>query len=96
MELKQYQEELQRLQEEFEKKKIDLMKSYVIANNTHKIGDIITDSTGSIQIEGIRFNWGEPWDNKPFAVYIGTVLKKDGTPRKDGEKRIVHQHWVIK
>ena len=70
----------------------DLMKRFTIANNPHKKGDIVSDGTDTIVIESITYYVG----NKPCAVYFGTCLKKDGTPRKDGKKAKVYQSKLVK
>lgn len=70
----------------------DLMKRFVVSNNPHVMGDIVSDGTDTIAIEKITYYAG----NKPCAVYYGTCLKKDGTPRKDGKKAKVYQSNLVK
>ena len=73
----------------------DLMERFIIANNPHKKGDIVSDGTDTIVIETIMCHAGM-YQNKPCAVYFGTCLKKDGTPRKDGKKAKVYQSNLVK
>ncbi len=69
-----------------EKKKI-LNRQYAINNRQFVIGDIITDSQGSILISkyGISFDS----NHLPTIYYIGVELKKDLTPTKAGKTRVI-------
>lgn len=69
------------LEYNLEKKKA--INKYCDANNPYKVGDIFTDHIGSIKIEKIMYDYSLSL----CCVYFGSELKKDGTPRKDGNKR---------
>jgi hypothetical protein len=95
MDFETYKEKIKDLEKEFENKKTALMKEFVLANNPYKIGDKITDHIGTIIIESIGFayiGYGSP----PCATYFGKELKKDGEPKKNGNKRRVWQSNIIK
>jgi hypothetical protein len=71
-----------------------LAKEYALNNNSYKIGDTISDRFGvTILIDKIvvGFNFG-----KPYCIYSGTKLRKDGTPYKSGVRESVHQNHVLK
>jgi hypothetical protein len=79
-------QKITQLQQEFELQKKEVMQQYCDANNPYKIGDKFSDHIGTIIVEKIRYSYGD----RPCCVYFGTELKKDGTPRKDNNKR---QAW---
>jgi len=79
---------MDKLQQDYELKRQEIMKQYCDDNNPYKEGDKFTDHIGSIIIEGIRYSFGE----NPCCVYYGVELKKDGTPRKSNSKR---RAWQI-
>ena len=89
MEYKEYEDKLKELKVEFEQKKERLIKEYVDANNPYKIGDKVTDHANSIIIEKIKYHIS--LTGIPCAVYYGAELKKDGTPKKNGNKTYVYQ-----
>jgi len=71
-----------------------LIKEYVQSNATLKIGQIATDSSGSIEIDliyGSRINS----NHIPVITYYGVILKKDGTPKKNRERRSIYQTALI-
>ncbi len=88
MEYNEYQQKQKALEREFQIKKSELSTAYALANNSYKIGDIFTDHIGSIRIEAIRTTIH---NYKPTCIYFGLELKKDGTPKKKGEKRDAYQ-----
>ena len=89
MEYQEYEDRLRELKVEFEQKKSKLIKEYVDANNPYKIGDKVTDHANSIIIEKIKYHIS--LTGIPCAVYYGSELKKDGTPKKNGNKTYVYQ-----
>ena len=89
MEYQEYKDKLKGLELEFEQKKSKLIKEYVDANNPYKIGDKVTDHANSIIIEKIKYHI--LLTGIPCAVYYGSELKKDGTPKKNGNKTYVYQ-----
>ena len=89
MEYQEYEDRLRELKFEFELKKTKLIKEYVDANNPYKIGDKVTDHVCSIIIEKIKYHMS--LSGFPCAVYYGPELKKDGTPKKNGNKTYVYQ-----
>ena len=91
MEYQEYEDRLIELKVEFELKKTKLVKEYVDSNNPYKIGDKVTDhyQNVSIRIEKIKYHIS--LSGFPCAVYYGPELKKDGTPKKNGNKMYVYQ-----
>jgi hypothetical protein len=80
----------------FESHKSNLARDYAYSTNPYKIGDIVTDHIGAIKIERIKFTMG--WNSigeLPSCVYVGIELKKDGTPTKKQNKRVVYQKNII-
>ena len=80
---------------EYEKNSLirQLSKEYALNNNPYKIGDTISDRWCTILIEKIEVSYSF---GKPYCVYSGTKLKKDGTPYKSGVRESVHQNHVLK
>ena len=89
MQYQEYEDRLRELKLEFEQKKTKLVKEYVDANNPYKIGDKVTDHVCSIRIEKIKYHIS--LYGTPCAVYYGPELKKDGTPKKNGNKTYIYQ-----
>jgi hypothetical protein len=91
----QYIQKLKDLEAEFENKKGELVRLCAFSNNTIKVGDVITDHSGSIKVEKIQVAFGYACD-LPSCVYTGIELNKDGTPNKKGKKRSVWQSNLVK
>ena len=89
MEYNEYEDKLRLLKKEHEEKRMQLIKEYVDSNNPYKIGDVVTDHVCSIIIEKIKYHIS--LSGFPCAVYYGPELKKDGTPKKNGNKTYVYQ-----
>lgn len=68
--------------------KVQTIKAYCDANNPYKIGDTFTDHRCTIRIEKIQYHCSEA---NPCCIYEGVILRKDGTPRKDGKKESCFQ-----
>ena len=93
MDVNTYFQKVKDLESEHYKRKEDLMKEFVRANDPYKIGDKVTDHFGTIIIESKKYDWG--FSSYPGAVYFGVELKKDGTPTKKLSKRNVWQSNVL-
>lgn len=93
--LENYKAHIAEIEKEMQAKKDKLIREYASANNPYKIGDIITDSIGSLIIEKINFV-RPSYNTLPSCVYYGTELKKDGTPMKRQSKRPIYQNYIIK
>lgn len=94
MNYEEYKKKEEGLIEEFNQKKMKLMKEFVTSNNTYSVGQVICDHIGSILIEKMGFSWG--MYSQPCATYYGIELNKDGKPNKRGNKRTIHQRNVVK
>jgi len=74
-----------------QRKELDeLNRKFATENSTVKIGDIITDGNRRIKIDDISvtIDW---FTDMPQCMYEGVELKKDGTPRKDGNRYSIYQ-----
>lgn len=90
MDFNQYKKRLEELETKFKIDKKNLLMEFVNHNNPHKIGDIVTDHIGSVQIKKIKYSYGS-FGQSPCAVYEGLELKKDLTPAKKLTTRYVFQ-----
>lgn len=81
------EEQLKALRVEHDAKREVVMRKFCDANNPYKIGDTFTDHIGSVLVEKILYDYSFT----PCCVYFGLELKKDGTPRKDNNKRKAYQ-----
>ena len=91
MQYQEYEDRLRELKVEFEQKKSKLIKEYVDANNPYKIGDKVTDHYQNVSIRIEKIDYHLSLYGTPCAVYYGPELKKDGTPKKNGNKMYVYQ-----
>lgn len=80
MEVKDYQQEKEKIVREFEEKIATLNRAFVIENKKFKVGNIIKDSSIAIQITKIYYSL--LGSEIPLIRYKGRVLKKDLTPTK--------------
>lgn len=66
-----------------------LNREYAFSNNTVVVGDIVEDHLGKVRVVTIKHT---PFGyTKPYCVYEGDVLLKNGTKSKRGRTRVVHQ-----
>ena len=94
MEYKEYLEKVAKLQIEFDLAKQKLMHEFVDANNPHKVGDIIEDHIGKVEIVQIGYSWG--WSPEiPCATYNGFEITKKGVRNKLNKTRVVYQSNLI-
>jgi hypothetical protein len=77
----------------FESDKKDIIRTYLNSINPYKVGDIISDHIGKLQIEEWKYRTLE---SEPDLVYYGTELKKDGSPMKKQTQRAVYLSNVLK
>lgn len=85
MNKQELEHKLKELQKECDLKQKEVMKQFCDANNPYKVGDKFTDHIGTIIIEKIRYSYTVT--GTPSCIYFGTELKKDGTPKKNNDKR---------
>lgn len=90
----EYRDELVKLETEYRKKRQELMAKFALSNNTVKKGDKFTDHIGTILVEEIKAQGS--LTGLPSCIYLGVELKKDGTPKKSGEKRWAYQTNKLK
>jgi hypothetical protein len=96
MELQDLEMKIKELENEFEHRKKLVITEYCEANNPYKIGDKFTDHIGTILIEKINYTFRMGPLSNPGCIYFGPELKKDGTPKKNGDKRRAWQSNDIK
>lgn len=89
----QYEIAKQKLATDYEDAKNKLITQYCLANNPHKLGDVITDNVGSIRITaiGIYMSYSDP-----CCFYKGIQLKKDGSNSKRQEHTKIYQSNINK
>lgn len=80
---------------EHKQKTLDLLRRYAFSHNDVKKGDKFTDHIGTIIVEQIKV-CGSLTSDFPSCVYFGPELKKDGTPKKNGDKRWAYQTNKVK
>lgn len=84
MDALEYKERLKKIEEDFEKAKRQLHHDYAMSQVIFKKGDIIKDESWTLRIDKITSYIG--FHSLPQPVYSGYELKKDLTPRKDGNR----------
>ena len=90
MNREELEQKLKELKTKYDSEKFEIIKSYCDANNPYKVGDVFTDHMGSRIIEKIRYYHSNCY-GAYYCEYLGSVLKKDGTTRKDNTKRWAQQ-----
>jgi hypothetical protein len=87
MEKETYLEKLKEIEKHFEVSKSNLYREYALTNAKFKIGDTIKDERWAFTIDKITvykmFDMPEP-------VYHGFELKKDLTPKKNGNRVTIY------
>ena len=87
-----FNERMKEIKAKFELEKDHLYINFANANNPYKVGDIVTDHTGSIKIEKIKTYFDGY--TEPCCVYTGVEYTKKGEPNKKGNKRSVYQRNI--
>jgi len=90
----EYKQKLADLRREYDEKVEHLNDLYAIDNNPYKAGDIFEDHCGKIRID--KIDTGISHERLPCCVFYGLELKKDGTPKKNGNSRMAWQCNDIK
>ena len=94
MDLKELRGELQVRENKYLDEKNELMRSYAEANRTAEIGDVVKEVCGIastlILVDHIGWNTHTS-TGEPINIYEGVLLKKDMTPRGDGERECIWQ-----
>ena len=87
---KEYEEQLCALEADYEKKKRELDLAFAKSNNPVHPGCKVRTCHGDyLLVEKIELYW--PLYEPPYVRYIGTELKKDGKPKKNGKKDDIAQ-----
>lgn len=72
-----------------------LIKEFATQNNPIKVGDIVTDHYHTIKVESISYRSYQYGTNYPECVYVGVLVKKDGTPMKRTKYSDAYQSNVL-
>lgn len=92
MTLVEYQTRKRNIEKEASRLLGKLASEYAMANSTVKVGDIVADHIGSIQVETINVTMGVSFGPKdPSCVYYGPMITTQGKPFKSGKKRELFQ-----
>jgi hypothetical protein len=94
MKIEELKSKIAKLESKMVEDKNKLLRNFIDVNNPYKIGDIITDHIGSIKFDELRYSWGG-FSSKPTAVYHGLEIRKDGVPKKNGNRRGVYGSNIL-
>ena len=86
----EYQERLNAIEKKYRQENSILKREYALSNSKVKIGDIVQDHIGSIQVESIAITKSS-FDPYPECVYHGPCITKQGKLFKNNEKRYAYQ-----
>jgi hypothetical protein len=89
MDIEEYKKIIAEIDNKARQDKFAVAREYALANNTVKVGDVISDHKSTILVDNIIITASV--SSKPMCVYDGIKLKKDGTPVKSGERDTVYQ-----
>lgn len=87
----EYRSKVDDLKKEHEKALKELAFEFAVSNSTVNVGDIVEDHIGKVLVESIRVATGTLRSSLPSCVYYGSELRKDGVPKKNGNKRVAWQ-----
>jgi len=82
--------EVRKIYEQRDKRLKEVREIYAFSNNKISVGDIFKDHMGYIKVEKIQMTIGSA-NGIPYCTYYGTILKKDLSPIKSGDKRYAWQ-----
>lgn len=91
---KEYKDNLDKLQKQFETKKAELAYKYADANNPFEIDNIIEDHIGKGRIKGWKVHFGYR-TTLPCMVYKCENLTKKGSVNKREPFRNIHQTNIL-
>jgi hypothetical protein len=93
MTILEYNERLEQIEKDYKSAKKNLYIEYAKSVRRFGIGDIIKSSWGTI-IRITSFS-SSMYYHLPRPIYVGSVLKKDLTPRKDNSIDTIHDNEDI-
>jgi len=95
METEMYKRECRLLKHQYDCDRIELDKDYALSHNTVKVGDVIQDHLGFIEVKEI--SWGVSIRTiLPECIYTGIVLSRIQIPNKKYGIRVICQSNIIK
>jgi len=84
MKKEEYNQKILELKKAHEEAANKVSREFAFSNKKHEKGDILSRGNKSIVIDEIRWTMTYSKNPIPLCVYVGRLLKKDGTFRKDG------------
>jgi len=94
MEDSEFHEKMMKLTNSFKSEEKKIRKQYAFSRNTVKVGDIIRDHQGFLEVDLIGATESGRSDRMPECIYRGFSMTKNQVRRKDGEKRWIIQRYV--
>lgn len=88
MTIEEYKEELASLTKLFESQKRKLDSNYAMTNKQFAVGQILKNHNATILVD--EYKIGRDFNGIPYIVYYGVELKKDLTPKKNGNRESIH------
>ena len=88
----EYDEKMKQIDADYEKAKKDLYIKYALSHAIYKKGDIIKDHRWTILIDNVTTYKGF---DLPMPAYHGKELKKDLTPKKNGDRQSIYGNREI-
>ncbi|SRR5258706_7649185 len=89
----EYKQQLNQIEIEATERRKLLNRQYARENREHGIGDILTDTNGSILVQKFGIDFDS--NRVPVTYYFGVELKKDLTPTKAGKTRSIWPSSII-
>lgn len=83
------------IEHEAELKKKDAIREYIETNALYRIGDVVSDSSGTICVERIGYSRLTN-DGSVVIYYFGHILTKKGLQKKNGQTMCVFESAIIK
>lgn len=96
MDLKEFREELEKLSDEYSRKKQELQQKYVESNTMFKVGDFIENVCGIIKVDEVGYS---TCFDIPRVVYRGNSYRKEKgrlIKTKQKAKKALNEYGNIK
>jgi len=93
---KKYLQKKKQIKNECEKKLKEIDFKFAVESRQFDIGDIIQDHGIKIQIAKIKWGYTSFSSDSPCCIYCGPILKKDNTPRKNGQQGCIYDVYATK
>lgn len=90
----EYDKRIREAEDEYEKKKRNIVVEFALSNNPYKVGDILKDGAKIIRVEKIKVS--RFTCDYPYCIYDGVLLTKKLKPYKNGDTGSISQVYAIK